>query len=443
MSVFDVYNSCDSIEAKNLFAMQSEDDIFSDIYLCTCVVHVENAYLDEVYQGYGKLRRRELVLEGEVTGAFIEPNDDRIFPCGSKHLRMMVPQPVKIHWYMSADELATIEAKGCTYSDFELPPNLLGNDIEIPMTIQYQGIYESPVVAIEVLDPFEVPTCTLENKYDGFFNTCVESKEVEAQKMDGYAFYTRPDYENMYEPEYASDEMETTIEEEVLLEQTEEEIEDEGNYEAVNKLIAEQTAESEARRARREAHAADTRTIVGMVNAKLAKSAEQYQMDNETNLWDAMSYGDESTETKVVKQKASYDDFKFAAMEYERQKAEEERLRSEEEAKKVDIANDNMLMNAGIDDISGYSGAETDSQLQEKQDEKSGKKSAIAARRQDIAADNIAMNEGRTDIAGHGANEHKPVTPTHSDKSAQDLVKNLFGLNPVTPQQDKDQPSFL
>lgn len=433
MGEFAVYNIHDSIEAKNLFAMQSEDDILSDVYKCSCVVHVENAFLGEVYQGYGHLRKRELVLQGSVTSAFIEDREDMagvFFPCDSKFLRMMTPQDVTVHWVLSLEEAALIEGMGCTYEDFELPPNLIGNDIEIPMNIKYYGIYESPVVAIEVLDADNVPTCTKENQYFGFFQTCVPSAQVEAQKLEDYEFYPEPEYlKNEDVPMYGEfeEEVESQIESEPSVEDEEE---DAASYDAVNRLIEQQAAEAEEKRAKREAHSNETKSIVGMVNARLAEAARKEEDNNSTNIWDTM-YDDTQTENKTVKHKPSYDDFKEAAILFEQEKAERDKRNSDDSAAQVDTAMDNMLLNEGITDIAGYnSSAETTEQVQEKKDQKSGKKAIESARRQDIAADNKALNEGITDIAGQGAAEAMPVKPGKVDASAQALVANLFGITP-------------
>ena len=51
--------------------------------------------------------------------------------------------------------------------DFDVPTNLVGNVIEIPVAIKYTGIYESPFAAVEVMEPGLVYTCTRDTCYFG------------------------------------------------------------------------------------------------------------------------------------------------------------------------------------------------------------------------------------------------------------------------------------
>ena len=447
MSVFAVYNSADSISAHNLLSMQSEDDIFSEIYTgCTARVKVDSAYFTEEYRGPGKLHKPYMEIIGTVSSIFIESEDQRIFPCGAKELQMMEPQRVRIHYVLSTEELADVVNMGLftDADDFDVPTNLVGNIIEIPVDIKYTGVYETPIGAVEVLDPDERYTCTRENNYFGIFNACPVSKQIEEEKLESYQYYEKTDYTAVEEAVYTCEdttEPEATDEYNVeAMREREEEEEEQRNISAVAKLIAAQTAEASERRAR--VNSSDIHAIADKVRANLDARAKANEASREASLSDAM-FGVDGQDTRtVLPEKATYEDFKAAAqaVDAEKVKSEKEADDSRENARTVDRAMDNIALNEGIDDIAGYTdgnqyldsaqSAETESQRQDKEDEKSGKKAMDTVRKADIAADNKALNEGIDDIAGQGAASSSQST------SAAELIASL---EENTPSSDGQQ----
>ena len=438
MSTLFAYNMHDSVDAENLFAIQNKDDVFSDVYACTSSVHVESAYLDDVYRGYGKLHQREITIHGTVNKVFIEDYDDRVFPCGAKTLEMKPSQDVTIRWVLSIDEAAKLESMGCTYDDFQLPANLVGNDIEIPLTIKYSGIYESPVAGVEILDAYNLMTSTKDNQYYGIWDTCTPSAEVENQKADTYEFCPAIDHSNEVSIPVYEDQAEAQEQTEQSLPEKDDDAKiDENNINAVRDMLADQ----EAKRAEKAvATKADTnkaaKNIVDIVNATL-KKAEQDKFDaNATNPYEI------ADENKAVfkPEKASYADFKAAVADFDKEKAKLDAKKSTDAAHTVDTATDNILLNEGYTDIAGMAST-TDAQLKDKLDEKSGKKSIDNARINDIAADNKALNEdSNADISGQGVDTNKKAVK-HStiDTSAQELVKNLFASQSDEPKPDDSQ----
>ena len=456
MSDFAVY-SYDTVEAHNLLALQAENDVFTDTYqLVVARVRVESAHWREEYKGPLHPHEPYLEIIGEARSIFIEEDDSRIFPCGSKNLVLMTPYPVRYHYVLSIDEKVDIYGMGYGYDGFDVPANLISNEIELPLNIKYYGVYESPIAVIEILHPGEIFTCTRENNYYGIFNGCPVSPAVEAQKQINYEFYPHTDFEVEPEPIYA-EEVEQQVEEEVeqTVEQQMEVAEDQANLSAVEELIKQQTSEAATRRANVASHAKDRQAILARVNEMLNKRAEEYSRARETSLSDAI-FGAEGSEDKREMQevKATYEDFKAAAeaVDAEHLKSEKDADESRENARKVDRAIDNQLLNAGVDDIAGYNpdaqtlssqtlsdSALTPEQKKEIADKKSGKAQIEAARRQDIAADNKALNEGITDIAGQGVTK-----PVHEKavRTAADLIAGLdtdTQKKPVTPQDEGSQ----
>ena len=462
MGVFSVYNSHDSITAHHLFAMQDKNDVFSDIYQgCTVRVKVTSAFFREEYRGPQLLHKPYMEINGAAQSVFLEKDDSRVFPCGFKELELMQEQKVRIQWNLSIEELTLLTSKGLftDYGDFDVPMNLVGNVIEIPMTIKYTGIYESPVAAVEILDPMEVYTCVRENTYWDIFEAgCYDSKQVEDEKKVGFNFCPlRKDYSVEAEDEQQLMEAEAQTEElpeETVQQSTLEDEEDKAVLSAVDKLVQMQTADDAARRA-----AVDKKqiaTLTARANELKKQQADAERLEREASMSDTIFGVDGEDNRHVDQKRASYEDFKKAveSLDEELAKAEEDANESKEAARKVDVAMDNQALNAGNDDIAGYAAeqtlsdeqylGETDEQKQEREDKKSGKAQIEAARRQDIAADNKALNEGITDIAGQGASSVKPRRPDKVSTAA-DLIANLSAAaDPSSPgSSGADEEQYL
>ena len=452
MGTFDVYRM-GNISTGNLLAIQPKEDIFSCEFVAIGRVHVSAASFREQYRGPGFLSKPYMEILGEVYSVFIEDDDPTYFPCGSKDLHLKDiqhpngdgtipddPQEVKIRYILNFDEMGQISEMGlyADANDFTVPTNLVGNTIEIPMTIRYIGVYETPIAVVEVLYPEELETDTQTNGYYGIFNACQPSSEVALSKDEGWQWsekkhlkedevvYGEEEYQPEAEPE----------EEEVL---TAEDFEDNASYDAVNELFKEHAAQTAHLREKAKADMSAISTINALVNDKLEREAREATNNRENSISDAI-FGVAGEDTRVVeRRKATYDDFREAAQKYE---AEAAKCNDEvtDKARKNDAVYDNLTFNSGSDDIAGYGmnnqssssdsgeqylgdyldnplfaavdGANMSEEDKEKAKERSGQKSIERARQQDNIADNMAINEAyregvEVDTAGYGANLKK------------------------------------
>lgn len=487
MGVFAVYSLSDSVDAHNILSMQSQNDVFSQMYsACTARLHVESAHFKEEYRGPVKLHKPYMELDGTVGSIYLEDDDARLFPCGAKELELMQPQHIRVHYVLSSEELSDVVRMGLfsDKGDFDVPTNVVGNIMDIPVTIRYTGIYESPFAAVEIMDPGLVYTCTRETNYYGLFNACRVSEEIAAEKLEDFEYYPHKDY-SMYEqdsvivqgPESVNEQHVEDVPSPVPQQDQEQPAfadEDEmKSVSAVQKLIAEHAAEAANRRA-----AVDTRTagkaIVDRVNERLRERAGN---EDRSGIVSDMLFGDEQqADTKPFK--PTYEDFKTAAMdivaeaeyamvhEDELSETEESEMEADdvrEQSAMTDRAVDNQMMNQGVTDIAGFNAASdallqglTPEQIKEIEDKKSGKAQQRTLRQQDIAADNLAMNQGIMDIAGQGAGNSVENLPVHADSgnalegkllSAADLVSGLSEADDAAPGQDSygsnDEQEFL
>lgn len=178
-----VYNR-NSKTARTVINTVSAKDIGQEQYYCTMNVDVKSAYLKESLTPSG-LHRPYLEINGSVSSVFIENDDDRIFPCGSKSMTLSEPQEVRVMYTLSTSELQQLVDAGCYYSDFKMPENLVGNTMEIPGDITYTCVYDTPVGMVSINSPFNIQTSTAENHYDNFFSTFPVSKQrmEEARKL--------------------------------------------------------------------------------------------------------------------------------------------------------------------------------------------------------------------------------------------------------------------
>lgn len=454
MSTFAVYNSCDSIDAHNILSMQSPDDVFSTVYPgCTASVKVDAASFREEYRGAGKLHKPYMEIMGSVGSLFFEDDDGRQFPCGARCLEMMQPQTVRIHYVLSSDELSDVVRMGLfsNAGDFDVPTNLVGNVIEIPVAIKYTGIYESPFAAVEVMEPGLVYTCTRDTCYFGLFNACQISAEIEAEKLENFEYYPHKDYSmynsEQYVPEndFVQDQHQDQVSvqpvpsmqqdsvqhEELAVPETTREEQD--SISAVQRLIEEHAKEAADRRAAMDARGGAGMAgmaIVDRVNRKLRERAESDELPVVRS--GAIFGSDDTSDAKSVK--PTYEDFKTAAMDIasetesamsddelsERDKAEKDADDVREQSSGTDRALDNQRMNQGSSDIAGFGTQVSDirdltpEQRKEVEEKKTGDAQRRVSRMQDIAADNLAMNRGITDIAGQGAGNVDSILPVRA-----------------------------
>ena len=420
------YNLND-IQSRNLLTKVSRNDmnVVKD-FPCVGRVHIEATNFREEFKGGGELHEPYLELLGEVDSFFIEagdasnPDKPEVFPCGTTELSATTSTKVRFRWYLTCEEKADLYARGLGTPGFEPPAIFKNNVIELPLKINFVGIYDTPVCFVEVSDPQNLSTSTFENHYVDMWKLCEPSAEALAQKERAGQI------EYITENEYAlSQESETTY----LGEPT---------YDDVVEAQSEETEEVVDRTT--EAIRKSTENAIKSVNDEYENRSSSF--DSESFLRGAQEqanekaakdnqfaardmYGNLMTQENAGNAKLTYDDIH----DYAKQKQEEEKR---EAARKVDRAADLAAMNAGITDIAGM-GASTDVTAATKvKSEANAKKERQAARNADIVSDLAAFNSGSTDVAGQGSAATKA-----QPKSAQALLAGLFP-NKNKPKQAPD-----
>ena len=447
----DVFNGS-NVSARNLLAMTPSDDKFVEENIpCTARIHVESAHFKSMYRGT-LLPVPYMEILGSIGSVYIE-DENRFFPCGTNEMKFMQSQdqPVRVRYCLSVQELQELVGMGLYEPDFQPPANLINNVLEVPVKVTYKGIYDTPCCIVEVQDAFEIDTTTHDamvdgkqiegNGYEGMFFGCLQSEFVSKDKVYGYA----PDIgyvphkikeENYDKPLDVAPQVETVNEPEL----SDDELAEIKHIEKVNAQIKDATHKHTSM-----LEGVDKSDVKSFLHAVKAEAAAQEEANRTEDYYGNDFWNDTPQEEKVKDNSRlsnSYDLLKTMA---EKQVQTDAQLREKEEeksgkkaaevARRTDIASDNMALNEGITDIAGYgssSASETPAQIKEKKDAKSGKKAIENARRNDIAADNKALNEGITDIAGHGA-------ASKESRAASDLVANLLKPSNNNP----SGPNFL
>ena len=435
MNTFPVYNLRDDIYAHNVFAIQQDEDVFSDVYVDTIAnVYVEDASWQEEYRAPGLLHKPYMEIRGIVSSVFLAETDQRVFPCGTKKLLLKdihhtdpltgeapdKPQSVTVTYVLSSEELSQVCAMGlfAQANDLSVPNNLIGNIIEIPVPLRYMGVYDTPVAGVEILDAHDLHTCTRESGYYGIFGACERSAEIEAEKHVNFEFYPHVEYENevaaIYDEPVADYEDQDVRQETAEVEDEFEAAEDETTRSTVQSLVEQHVAQTAAQRAETESHSDSRRAIMERVQGYLDSRQRSKSNEREATLSDAI-FGVEGEDTREVdREKATYEDFKEAVLAEESKKSD-----STNTSRQTDRAIDNMLMNEGVDDTAGFGGQDSD------HTEPTLSETTEDSRRMDRAMDNMLMNEGVDDTAGTTTAQDVSSLGTLSGlaKSGMDILK--------------------
>ena len=373
MSVVAVHDY-DNLYTKRLFSELNPDRIFSDVYTDVIAnVHVESASFEEEYRGPELLHKPYMKMSGTVDSVFLSDSDDRLFPCGAKHLQLMESVNVTVSYYLSVQELTYLTSIGLfsEYGDFDVPMNLVGNNIEIPVIVSYFGYENSPLGAVSVMYADELRTCTRDNYYyDLFTEGCKESVLITEEQKQGYQFYEPyPIYQSEEEIEDAygqpAPEMDTekTGEDqkdgEKNVQRSQYEVmEDEHNKDAVRRLIADDAAKRKELMVA--ASQATPEDILRRANAYVEERRMEISDQRESSLSDAI-FGTEGEDIRNdIDEHMTYDDIKRATETVVQEKFEADADVVKENARQVDVAHDNQLMNEGIDDIAGGASSMSD-----------------------------------------------------------------------------------
>ena len=379
------YNK-DDVRARNLLAQAGEDNVLVEKNIhCTAQIEITSAYFDDEYKGARCLRRPYMKMVGTVNSVFIEDDDDRVFPCGTKSMTLMTPQQVSINYVLDESEISELALKGLFRENFEVPENLIGNVMEIPLSINYEGIYDTPCCIVEIEHPYELSTSSKENSYYGIFNGCrIHDEILREQQEDGYSANHNEEYLDDYdyddtEEEYEDYEEQEELAEELAPELTDEEMEDQAIMDKLSTSLQDQIALSSNKKKNDNF---DAREFMKELREEVEAEDKQEESEDIFGLFDE----DNSTNKKDKKKKKrdSYEQIKRK-----------------------------MTRNV------------------------------------DVAADNKALNEGITDIAGMGAAEApaKKSQPQNADNQAnlaQQLLSGTFGASsPQSSSQDENEGQFL
>lgn len=475
----DVFNAR-SAAARSLFTRKTKDDILETQIECMAVVDIPDgddsgwAFFDEEFQGGGKIRRPFLVVQGTVSELFIEDSDNRVFPCGAKRLyikdfnknddkkdgEIRNAIPVRVNWRLSSDEISYLFSVGLAYSDFAPPDLLKGNKLEIPVNIIYRAIYESPICAVDIVEPDKLETSTLLNRYDTMFMNCEPSQELLAEKERGGVAvdlnYSDKVAVMDFEPEDVSDVIEipddtpvvSAEEEDPVL--TPDEIEEKEASEKISETIENISVEYAAMREnskpvnvegvlddiRREAAAEESDHNSGTFSRKsgtLRLSERIAALKARTaNLAgdDTNDSGRAADNAEVITDMTNYgsDSEKGTKAEREHKKAEKDADDQRERMRNIDRAMDNRALNEGRDDISGFGASEGEKDVEEERRK---------IRNVDTALDNQTFNSGSSNVAGFGSG---------SGSLSQDLLSRVMpktqrggDLEPAAKPDDSQQ----
>lgn len=457
-----VYNK-NSVDVRNLLAATSPDDILEvQEFPCTARVEVFSAFFCQPYHGPRGISQPCMKIIGRISSLMIEDDDDRVFPCGSKEIGMMVPEDVMVEYRLSPEEIASLATKGLFHDpNYPPPSNLVGNVIEIPLTINYTGIYDTPVCAVEILGPNEITTSTKDNSYYGLFETCPVS-EVIAQMENGTYEYAkmneaRPSLVPQFQPPEPTPEAEPMPEPENLLP---EEQEDRAIIEKVADQISAEDARTAAVREEMETVGKD-RNAEAVLHPVQEEVRTEQQVQAETEAPEAQLYREEAPADPT----ADRDKSKSPSHLYDRLMQHAQRATEAEQERQGETPDDQQFTKDGEaeaqEEAEGQSQEPVLSEDGEHSDDVSvrekanAKKRQEAVRRVDVGEDLKAMNEGRTDIAGMGAGDgesSEPAQPTQGASLAQELIARARAkaaeavqpaAKPETPEISEEQSEFL
>lgn len=429
-------------EAKHILAITDPDDVLSQQMICTARVQVNDAFFYDDYQGPGRLRRPAMKLTGTVSSLFIEDDDDRQFPCGSKEIELMSPQDVGINYVLSTSELQSLVGMGLFNDDFQPPENLIGNTLEVPLNVVYKGIYESPCCFIEIVDPGRINTCTKDNHYDGIFMGCRTHPGVIAEQSADYE-YTKMNVlpDKAFEPAPMPVPTEEPVADEVQTEETPVVMSDEEREEADilgrtaakidEAVVAHTEQQSNGAREFNAGPLVDEVQREAKADAEAAAAAARadapFNDESDSGVIDGPHIVTISDKIAKLKEKAR--DYVGSNSDTDSD--------SSLDAQGENEPDDNAFFDYGSSDFE--EDADDTKANVKRRAEAAARKQREIARRLDVAEDNKALNEGNTDIAGHGASEKSETPNNRAGGLAQRLLAGIKPSNNTGHTDDSQQ----
>lgn len=406
MNTVTVYNT-DSIRARDILTQVDDGDVLTEVMECTGKVYVEQCFFNARQRFDGGLGGLELKIIGTVKELFIEDYEDRQFPCSTKHLNFVDAEPVIINMQLTAKEKGHLYECGVDHPGFEPPANMKYNTMEIPMLVEYKGIYESPVCFARIIRPNEIQTSTKKCGYYGLFNLVSKHPDVVFEEENGgidiNLTKTSPEI-RMAAPAKTVMKQNTRDMGKILGDAKEQAAEPE-SVKAVKETIEEHMKAKQA---------ADTKSEAAL--RIYDEAVEEFQkttdVKGETNVSDIDADGNAVASDTVVPytvrpmNSGLYD---ILSQKVDEHAGDPDESGEEQAEKEADVAGQMPVSTGDLSD--------EDKMLPK--GEREAKRQIKLARQADIAADNKALNEdANADISGQGASARKT--------SAQELLGDIM-----------------
>lgn len=430
MQTVTVYNT-DSIKARDILSRTSDDDVLTENVECVGKVYIEQCFFDTKRRFDKGLFDLELRIIGTVKDLFIEDYDDRQFPCGTKSINFIDAEPVMINYQLTAQEMGHLFENGVNHPGFEPPSNMRYNTMEIPLLIEYKGIYESPVCFARIIRPNEIQTSTKKCGYYGLFDLVAKHPDIVREEENGGIDINL----TKSSPEIRMDMPTKTI--------VDQKVAAESRTLAAKSVEEEHPAENKSVTAVREtiAERMSTKSTINKPSDVTIQiyhdSVEEYteKSDNNkgnTNVSDMNADGTPTSDNVIPYTVRQMNSDLYSVLS---QKVDEHAEKIEQARKDGQYVPFNEVAKDG--EFGGKSMSKS---------ERDKKHQIDLARAADIAADNKALNEdANADISGQGATSSKKSDKKADKKtSAQDLLGDIMGDSTKTsPKQSQQQQQFL
>lgn len=414
MNTVTVYNT-DSIRARDILTQVDDSDVLTEVMECTGKVYVEQCFFNARQRFDGGLGGLELKIIGTVKELFIEDYEDRQFPCSTKHLNFVDAEPVIINMQLTAKEKGHLYECGVDHPGFEPPANMRYNTMEIPMLVEYKGIYESPVCFARIIRPNEIQTSTKKCGYYGLFNLVSKHPDVVFEEENGGIDInlTKTSPEIRMAAPAKTVVKQNTQDMSKILGDVKEQTAEPNSVKAVKEAIEEQKTKP----------AADTKSEAALriYDEAVEEFQEKTNVKGETNVSDIDADGNVISSDTVVPytvrpmNSGLYDILSQKVDEHagdpdesgEGQAEKEDSVAGQMPVTTADLSDEDKTLSKG---------------------EREAKRQINLARRTDIAADNKALNEdANADISGQGASARKT--------SAQELLGDIMKESPSSSGQ--------
>lgn len=408
MDTVTVYNT-DSVRARDILTQVDDGDVLTEVMECTGKVYVEQCFFNARQRFDGGLGGLELKIIGTVKELFIEDYEDRRFPCSTKKLDFIDAEPVIINMQLTAKEKGHLYECGVDHPGFEPPANMKYNVMEIPMLIEYKGIYESPVCFARIIRPNEIQTSTKKCGYYGLFDLVAKHPDVVLEEENGgidiNLTKTSPEV-RMAAPAKTVIRQDARKMDKSLDHAGKEQESEPKSVSVMRDIIREHVEEEPDRGAKSDAALKIYKEAVEEFEDKMDVRGETNVSDIET---DGTAPVSETVVPYTVRQmnSALYD---ILSQKVDEHAGDPDGSAEEQEKDAEDMAGTDMPVTTA--DLSDEDKTLT-------KGERDAKRQINLARRADIAADNKALNEdANADIAGQGASSRKT--------SAQELLGDIM-----------------